>query len=126
MSYSSLFSPKAASNVAPRYLAFRIHFDLIETCIDMISDKLYQFALSDKSVSSELAENPDQSPGEIVNRLFKHKQEATGDNPERPTREDSEEANLQRALDCGNWEGQRPSNLFLKVSLHIYTINASN
>ncbi|KAI7973736.1 hypothetical protein EIK77_001799 [Talaromyces pinophilus] len=74
----------------------------------MISDKLYQFAVSDKSVSSELAENPNQSPGEIVNRLFKHKQEATGDNPEPPTRADGEEANLQRALECGNWGGQRP------------------
>jgi hypothetical protein len=101
-------------------------FDLIETRINMISDKLYQFAVSDKSVSSELAENPNQSPGEIVNRLFKHKQEATGDNPELPTRADGEEANLQRALECGNWGGQRPSNLFLKVRLYTYTINASN
>lgn len=83
----------------------------------MISDKLYQFAVSGKSVSSELAENPNQSPGEIVNRLFKNKNEATGDNPEPLTREESEEADLKRALECGNWGGQRPSNLFLKVRL---------
>jgi hypothetical protein len=86
---------------------------------NMISDKLYQYAVSDKNVSSELAENPNQSPGEIVNRLFKRKHEATGDNPEPPTREEGEEADLQRALKCGNWGGQRPSNLFLKVRLHI-------
>lgn len=92
----------------------------------MISDKLYQFAVSDKSVSSELAENTNQSPGEIVNRLFKHKQEATGNNPEPPTREESEEADLQRALECGNWGGQRPSNLFLKVRLYTNTLSESN
>lgn len=89
----------------------------------MISDKLYQYAVSDKSVSSELADNPNQSPGEIVNRLFKHKHEAVGENPEQPSHKEGEEADLQRAFECGNWGGQRPSNLFLKVGLDAYIVN---
>ena len=102
-------------NIGIKTSAFDYYSDL-----KMISDKLYQFAVSNKSVSSELAENPNQSPGEIVSRLFKHKQEAAAEASQHPTREQTDEADLQRAFECGNWGGQRPSNLFLKVRLDLY------
>lgn len=81
----------------------------------MISDTLYKYALSDKSVSSELANNPNEAPGSIVKRLFGRKHEAEGENIPEPTHEKSTEADLQRALECGKFGNTRPSNLFLKV-----------
>jgi hypothetical protein len=82
----------------------------------MISDTLYQFAVSDKSVSSELAQNPKESPGQIAHRLFSNRKHEAADNSRPPTNERGEEADLQRALEAGKWGEQRPSNLFLKAS----------
>lgn len=86
----------------------------------MISDKLYRYlsAVSGRSVSSELAESPNQSPHDIVNRLFsKQHFEATrhGHGPEIDHAEGFK-PELERALKYGNWGGRKPSNLFLKVS----------
>lgn len=81
----------------------------------MISDTLYQYAVSDKSVTSELAQNPKESPGQIVHRLFGHsKHEAASDNTKPSTHEKGDEADLQRAFESGKWGKERPSNLFLK------------
>ncbi|KAH8701565.1 IQ calmodulin-binding motif protein [Talaromyces proteolyticus] len=81
----------------------------------MISEKLYEFARSDKSVSSELAKNPQDSPGRIAHRLYGHiKHEGVGDAPQPPPQESGHDAYLQRALECGKWGNQRPTDLFLK------------
>ncbi|OKL60936.1 hypothetical protein UA08_03715 [Talaromyces atroroseus] len=84
----------------------------------MISDSLYQLAVSDKSVSSELAQNPKEFPGQIAHRLFSNrKPEAVDESRQSSSHEKGDEAGLQRALNSGKWGEQRPSNLFLKCYL---------
>lgn len=86
----------------------------------MVSDKLYRYlsAVGGRSVSSELAESPNLSPHDIVNRLFsKQHFQATRDSPGQETdHPEGLDPDLERALKCGNWGGRKPSDLFLKVS----------
>lgn len=79
----------------------------------MISDQLYELARSDKSVSSALAKNPEESPGEAAHRLYGHSGHRGAS--QLPSTESGHVADLQRALECGKWGDQRPSDLFLKV-----------
>lgn len=80
----------------------------------MISDHVYELCRGASSVSSELAKNPAESPGEAAKRLY-----SSGSNSHKPSTEafarDGKKHDLDRAADCGNWGGVRPSDLFLKV-----------
>lgn len=93
------------------------------TCCDMISDKVYRLCHHDKTVSSELAIDPSQSPAKLFHKLYhehKLKEKLVETKQSTADRQDS----LQRAYDCGNWGTAKPSNLFLKVSLNIASIKA--
>lgn len=80
----------------------------------MVSDKVYNLCRSPQSVSAELAKNPKEPPGEIVDRLFGSTQEhATTKSQDASA--GGGEADLDRVFDCGNWGATKPSELFLKV-----------
>lgn len=83
------------------------------TRFTMIPERLYEYARSSKRVSSELAKNPKETPGEIARRLY-HKREVIEEGTEHP-KESGEKPDLERALDCGTWGDQRPSDLFLQI-----------
>lgn len=82
----------------------------------MIPDKIYEYCQSNKSVTSELAESPDKSPGEIARKLY-GKHEAIDDTAKDALQEvkaaSSDE--LEKAFRCGKWGATRPSDLFLQV-----------
>lgn len=76
----------------------------------MPPDQVYRLCHGDKTVSSELARDPTQSPSDVFHRLYKRKGRASDGSQSL----DADEA--QRATECGNWGDIKPSNLFLKVS----------
>lgn len=76
----------------------------------MLPDRVYRLCRGDKTVSSELARDPTQSPSDLFQRLYKR----NGHAKDSPQSLDADEA--QRATECGNWGDIKPSNLFLKVS----------
>jgi hypothetical protein len=82
----------------------------------MTFDRLYELARSDKSVTSELAKNPKESPGEIAHTLYSHlRHEGIGDKSQLLSKQSGLIADLQTVLECGKWGDQHPSDLFLKV-----------
>jgi hypothetical protein len=86
----------------------------------MIPQRIYEYARSAKSVSSELALQPHETPGEIAHRLYKNAAiEATGHSAKDQAKD--EEADLEKALKCGNWGETKPTALFLKVNTSSQT-----
>jgi hypothetical protein len=84
----------------------------------MISDKVYRLCHQDKTVSSELAKDPSQSPAKLFHKLYhEHKLKEKPIETKKST--DDRQDDLQRAYECGNWGTAKPSNLFLKVGLDI-------
>lgn len=100
----------------------------------MVSQVVHQLCRSHTSVSSELAKNPTEPPGQVVKRLFPKAggppvswtdsvynlvTSAPGSQSERnkPATPDG----LKRALECGKWGETNPSDLFLKVGPPIST-----
>ena len=86
-----------------------------------LTDKIYELCQSNNSVSSELAQNPSLSPGDVVSKLYgsddktckvDHSQQSV-------SKED-----LQRAFECGKWGTTRPSDHFLRVSaVHAHSLS---
>lgn len=75
----------------------------------MISDFVYDLCHERETVSSRLANDPDDAPGVIAKELFGKKQLPDSDTTEQKG------YNLDRAFECGKWGTSRPSDLFLKV-----------
>lgn len=75
----------------------------------MVSNFVYDLCHEQETVSSRLANDPDDAPGVIAKDLLGKRQ--------LPQSDASNQAsyNLQRAFECGNWGSSRPSDLFLKV-----------
>jgi hypothetical protein len=95
------------------------------TCCDMISENVYRLCHHEKTVSSELARDPSQSPAKLFHKLYydyKLKEKLFETKQSTAARQDP----LQRAYDCGNWGTAKPSNLFLKVCLNIPFIIAAS
>jgi hypothetical protein len=66
-------------------------------------------------VTSELAKNPKESPGEIAHTLYSHlRHEGIGDKSQLLSKQSGLIADLQTVLECGKWGDQHPSDLFLK------------
>lgn len=105
----------------------------------MVSERVYNLTHSDKTLTSALAANPKESPGELGKKLYEehhhgiHNPSASGgivstvksmlksgSTPEEAkaaTAEDEpSKEDLDRAAECGRF-GTRPSDLFLKVCL---------
>lgn len=94
---------------------------LSRTQCEMLAQEVYELCRSDKSVSSELAKDPQQSPRKIVHRLYFDKK--AEDIPSNAVAEVGEKRNdLRRAYECGNWGPSRPSDLFLRVDLLVKTV----
>ncbi|KAE8149782.1 hypothetical protein BDV25DRAFT_155747 [Aspergillus avenaceus] len=82
------------------------------SCATMLPDKVYELCHSDKTVSSELARDPSQSPYKVFHALYS---EHHSDKDSPATNGASKEDSLHRTLRCGNWGPTRPSNLFLNI-----------
>lgn len=86
------------------------------TRCDNIPPRVYDLCHSNKNVTSELEDHPDESPGRIAHRLFHH-DEAVKEDIAGPIKDVADKDNaLERAYECGIWGPSRPSDLFLKVS----------
>ncbi|GMG02712.1 unnamed protein product [Aspergillus oryzae var. brunneus] len=87
---------------------------LNRTCADMLPERVYQLCHSSKTVSSELARDPNQAPTKVFHKLYSdyHVKDDVSKSEDGEDGHDS----LQKALECGNWGPTKPSNLFLKVS----------
>lgn len=80
-----------------------------------IPPRVYDFCHSNKNVTSELEDNPHETPGHIAHRLFHHEQ-AIKEDVSGPMKDvGNAEDVLERAYECGIWGASRPSDLFLKV-----------
>lgn len=75
----------------------------------MVSQFIYDLCHEKETVSSRVANDPDDAPGTIADNLYSKK-----DLPKSSTTE-PQGYDLQRAFECGNWGSSRPSDLFLKV-----------
>ncbi|KAH9919314.1 uncharacterized protein B0H18DRAFT_1028287 [Fomitopsis serialis] len=103
----------------------------------MVSERVHNLTHSDKTLTSALAANPKESPGELGKKLYEehhhgiHNPNATGgifatvksmlktgstpeDAKEATAEDEPSKEDLDRAAECGQF-GTRPSDLFLKV-----------
>jgi hypothetical protein len=84
----------------------------------MVSDHIYHMCRSSTSVSSELAKDPSVPPSDIAHRLYGHNPAlAVNGAPVDHKLVEEGHYDLERAAECGQWGGTRPSDLFLKVRL---------
>ena len=80
----------------------------------MVDQKVYDLCHAQETVSSELAKNPSEAPGDIAKRLYGNQSEKILHSDHFKDYSIRHEA-LKRAEDCGKWGGTRPSKLFLQV-----------
>ncbi|QPC78071.1 hypothetical protein HYE68_008823 [Fusarium pseudograminearum] len=87
----------------------------------MVSPYVYDLCQATETVTSELAKDPSQSPGDIVKKLYGHHEHALHHNastqkttpPPSPPNEAIE--TIQKVLHCGHWGSAIPSQLFLQA-----------
>ncbi|KAM0231425.1 hypothetical protein ACHAPO_008535 [Fusarium lateritium] len=87
----------------------------------MVSQKVVDLCQATETVSSVLAKDPSQSPGDIVKKLYGHHEHGLHHNaptqkhtpPPSPPNEAINTA--ERALQCGHWGSTVPSQLFLQA-----------
>ena len=80
----------------------------------MIPQHVYDLCQSQKSVTSELANNPSLTPKEAAKALFGIHIEDDVCNKTLELRQPGEK-DIEHARQCGNWGESKPSDLFLKV-----------
>lgn len=83
--------------------------------LSMIPDKVYELCHGTETVSSEMAKNPDQAPGDVWKKLYSKYESDTKHNIEKNQTTEITEEDLKRAYECGNWGPTHPSETFLKV-----------
>jgi len=80
----------------------------------MVSEHVLELCQATETVSSVLAQNPAEAPGDIVKKLYgRHNQDLHHD-PERHRPVPSPQS-LEMALKCGQWGPSQPSPLFLQA-----------
>lgn len=84
-------------------------------CSDMVPDNVYGLCHSDRTVTSELARDPTQTPLRTFHELYRGQKGRKGGLTEKEAVGDAEDS-LHRAHECGRWGDTKPSSLFLKVS----------
>ncbi|OJJ47235.1 hypothetical protein ASPZODRAFT_151760 [Penicilliopsis zonata CBS 506.65] len=77
----------------------------------MVPWKVYSQCRSDKTVSSEMAQDPTQNPEKVFHRLFEGHH--LGSNKEDEDWKGKDD--LQKAAECGQWGAAEPSRLFLEI-----------
>ncbi|KAF2428760.1 phospholipase D/nuclease [Tothia fuscella] len=80
-----------------------------------ISDKVYNWCTSDISISSVLARNPHQPPGEAAKSLYGSAGISISEKKPSVERKPATPEDLERAYQCGKFGPTRPSELFLRV-----------
>ena len=80
-----------------------------------ISEKTFKFCTTPASVSSELAKEPSKSPGDIAKTLYGSHSLETIVSHAPSERKLATKEELDRALQCGNFSGTQPSELFLRA-----------
>lgn len=80
----------------------------------MVSDHLIELCTATDTVSSVLAKNPNEAPGDIVKRLYGRRRKDANHNLEQNTTTQNPEA-LGAASRCGRWGPTNPSPLFLQA-----------
>jgi phosphatidylserine/phosphatidylglycerophosphate/cardiolipin synthase-like enzyme len=80
----------------------------------MVSEHIFKLCQATETVSSVLAKNPTEAPGDVVKRLYGHHKKDLHYNPDehRPAPSPHE---LEMALKCGRWGTSQPSPLFLRA-----------
>ena len=81
----------------------------------MVPDKVYQLCTSHKNVAAEIQKRPDATPGDVAEILFKTSHIKVLDAPRPEHIEQATSADLERARQCGRFEGTEPSELFLRA-----------
>ena len=106
--------------IIPSVLSKSLYLLYAQLCVrrvsmaTQISDKLYRLCVSPQSVSSEYAEGSEAAPGKIASKLYGTESiSVTSPKPPRD-RVPATVEDLQRAYECGNFEGTKPSELFLR------------
>ena len=79
-----------------------------------ISDKVYNWCTSPHSVSSELTNNPKQSPGTAAERLYGKGHTTVSEKKHTKTYEYTPKE-LERAFQCGKFGDTKPTELFLRI-----------
>ncbi|KND90958.1 hypothetical protein TOPH_04343 [Tolypocladium ophioglossoides CBS 100239] len=80
----------------------------------MVSEHVFKLCQETETVSSVLAKNPTEAPGDVIQRLYGHHTKDFYHNPDENRPDPSPEA-LERAFKCGRWGPTKPSPLFLQA-----------
>lgn len=86
------------------------------TVCKMVPEHVYDLCSDRRTVTSELARNPTESPEHVFRRLYQGKTKHRDRKSVKEKLSVDQEDSLQRAYECGNWGPTKPSRLFLKVS----------
>jgi len=81
----------------------------------MVSEQVFKFCQSTETVSSAIAQNPNEAPGDVVKRLFGHFKKDLHYDPEQHGRPAASPQDIETAYSCGRWGPSRPSPLFLQA-----------
>ncbi|KAJ7739658.1 iq calmodulin-binding motif protein [Mycena maculata] len=83
----------------------------------MISPKVYELCTSTETVSSILAKDPGEAPGNAWKKLYGHHSPGTKESiaKAREHRAAHTAEDLKKARECGKWGATEPSELFLKL-----------
>ncbi|CAM6116069.1 unnamed protein product [Calypogeia fissa] len=80
----------------------------------MVSEHVLKLCQATETVSSVLAKNPTEAPGDVVKRLYGHLKKDLYYNPDEHRVAPSDQE-LETALKCGRWGASQPSPLFLQA-----------
>lgn len=80
----------------------------------MVSAHVYELCQATETVSSVLAKNPTEAPGDVVERLYGHHKKDLKYDPEKHRRATSQD-DIEMAAKCGRWGPTAPSLLFLQA-----------
>jgi phosphatidylserine/phosphatidylglycerophosphate/cardiolipin synthase-like enzyme len=80
----------------------------------MVSENVLKLCQATETVSSVLAKNPTESPGDIVKRLYGHYKKDLHYSPDE-NRPATSTHDLEISLKCGRWGPTQPSPLFLQA-----------
>lgn len=81
----------------------------------MVSAKLYELCTSRSSITAELCKSPREAPGDIARRLYDTDHLRIVDTPIPKTHQRASPEELQRALQCGDFNGRQPGELFSRA-----------
>ncbi|PGH32106.1 hypothetical protein GX50_05122 [[Emmonsia] crescens] len=81
----------------------------------MFPEWIYELCRDGSSVTSELANEPENSPRDIIDRVFKPQSGMCDRCQGSEKGKGNRHLDLQQAYLCGNWGSKRPSHLFLQI-----------